>query len=218
MRKSFKGKEKKLSCMPPYKKKSPIWRTKKNGKHYPLSSRKRKYRDLPKIGANIIKKKNLFPSPINSSRVKKGLINTALKLLLRRTPIINEIQSAYAVADTIYDNWSTIEKLYGSYEKGGVDELAILMGTKVTHDTLSDIQTSIIWSNIKNYIPSFLKPKSRKLLSNLLDRTTTKETDFVKYFLSIQRKGKKVNALRSKGMLQNYESKKMNWPRGTEYV
>jgi hypothetical protein len=201
-----------------YRKKPTRWFTNRKGQHIPLfSSGKRRSRHyLPKIGGDVIR---IRRPPVNSQlpKPKKAMIDFALNTVLSKLPFISELHTAYVVADSIYDNWELIKQLYDSVQDGRVDGLATSIENQVLQDSLSSIQTNIIWSKIGNAIPSPFRKESKAFLSQIMDKVTMAEIDFISNFLSAE-KTRRLKTTKPNKTSRNFLIKNEKLPDDVKYV
>lgn len=193
----------------------------KDTKHVLIRGPGNRKSKLPKIGKDVIVYGPPRVNQLPQIAREKMIVDSALNKVLNWAPIISELHTAYVIADSTYDNWNLISKLYDTYEKSGWQGVAELIETNETQDRLSNIQTTIVWSTICKFVPARLQNEGKEILSEIMDKVTSAEVGFVGKFLADKKN--EANERVTQTQKRNYASKNIrpeNWkvPDDVRYV
>jgi hypothetical protein len=162
--------------------------TDKQGRVRLITSRTGRRRIWKVFGRNLIRTRPpistpKFPRSTSQIRIGESLIRTTMNLVLHQTPILRELQSAYLVADAVYANRDLIKKVYSSYQKGDLREVAKEVGSNVLHDVLSSTWTNIVWAVIRGPMRGSCHDPSFNVFSMVMKEITDDEIKYVRRFL-----------------------------------
>ncbi len=165
------------------------WRTnRKTGGHFyapSAYSTQNKTCLSSKIGNDVLRvTPRQLPKSYKQTANIESLKTSTILSVLGHAPLISELYAAYSVADYLWSNWQLISELYNIYEKKVPAGLATVIGTDIVKDGLTDVQTEVFWSQISKAVPAPLQPQAKTVVTNVIEKITDAEVDFVTHFLT----------------------------------
>jgi hypothetical protein len=159
----------------------------RNGRHVFVGGGRSK-NNLPRINNQLINHRHIQRMQEQNPIWERRITNFALSEVLNQAPLISELHTGYLLADSLFSNLELITQTYDAYQKNGLNGVVDVLGTDVAENTLSSIQTEIVWYAISKVVPPAIQEQGKKLLSDVMDKVTSAEVSFVKNFLIEEKK------------------------------
>jgi len=143
----------------------------KNRKVYPISGKKgnefSRY-SLPRFQISINNTKNT-----KNKLITQAFIAGAINL----TPMAREIYIGYTTANLLYSSWNAIYNKYKNPDTIKQEVYGFIRSEEKT--SLTNYQTDIIWSSIRDKVPESFKNGVHNQLTNVMSNITEEEISLV---------------------------------------